>query len=166
MESPMTSNDQSHPAGPAPDEVPAERPASLDALDVLVGEWDTQLRFPGDPPVTGHGRTTFEWLEGRFFLIQRVSTGQPEGPGAITITGPGPGGTFLQNFFDNRGVQRVYQMSLDGGSWRLWRESLGFWQRFLGTLSPDGQVITGSWEKSPDGASWQHDFDLIYTKTR
>jgi len=94
----MTSNDQPGSASPAPDEVPAERPASLDALDVLVGAWDTQLRFPGDPPVTGQGRTRFEWLEGRFFLIQRVSAGLPDGPGAITIIGPGPAGTFRQNF--------------------------------------------------------------------
>jgi hypothetical protein len=166
MESPMTSNDQPGTASPAPDEVPAGRPASLDALDVLVGAWDTQLRFPGGPPVTGQGRTTFEWLEGRFFLIQRVSAGLPDGPGAITIIGPGPAGTFRQNFFDNRGVQRVYEMSLDGGSWRLWRESPGFWQRFLGTLSADGQLISGAWEKSPDGHSWQHDFDLTYTKVR
>jgi hypothetical protein len=165
MESPMASDDQPG-ASPAAGEVPAARPASLDALDVLVGEWTTELRFPGDPPVTGQGRTTFEWLEGRFFLIQRVSTGQPDGPGAITVIGAGPSGTFRQNFFDNRGVQRVYQMSLNGGAWRLWRESPGFWQRFLGTLSPDGQVITGAWEKSRDGTSWQHDFELIYTKVR
>jgi hypothetical protein len=95
-----------------------------------------------------------------------VSAGLPDGPGAITIIGSRPAGTFQQNFFDNRGVQRVYQMSLDHGSWRLWRESPGFWQRFLGTLSADGQLIAGAWEKSPDGHSWQHDFGLTYTKVR
>ena len=85
----MTSNDQPGPASPAPDEVPAGRPASLDALEVLVGVWDTQLRFPGDPPVSGQGRTTFEWLEGRFFLIQRVSAAGRTARARSRSSGPG-----------------------------------------------------------------------------
>jgi hypothetical protein len=43
-----------------------------------------------------------------------------------------------------------------------------------GTASPPpGEVpaerpasLTGAWEKSPDGARWEHDFDLTYTKIR
>ena len=40
----------------------------------------------------------------------------------------------------------------------------GFWQRYTGTFSRDGRVITGAWEKSPDGSRWEHDFCLTCTK--
>jgi hypothetical protein len=40
----------------------------------------------------------------------------------------------------------------------------GFWQRFSGTLSDDGDSIRGAWEKSPDGSSWEHDLDVIYAR--
>lgn len=151
-------------ATPFPGEIPTARPAALSGLDVLAGDWDTHVQFPGSPPIGGSGRTTFEWLEGRYFLIQRVRAAQPDGPGVIAIIGAGPDGRLAQNYFDNRGVHRVYEMSLDDGVWRLWRESPGFWQRYSGTVSADGATISGAWEKSPDGAHWEHDFDLTYTK--
>jgi len=37
-------------------------------------------------------------------------------------------------------------------------------QRFTGTFSADGKIIEGRWETSRDGSSWEHDFDLTYTK--
>ncbi len=72
----------------SPGDVPVERPAALSRLDVLVGEWETEASFaagffgPGSPPVTGHGRTTFHWLEGEFFLIQRAIAEDPGAPSA------------------------------------------------------------------------------------
>ena len=61
-----------------PGDVLAERPMSLDRLDALIGQWDMEATFgagyfgPGTSAMTGRGgRTTFEWLESRFFLIQR-----------------------------------------------------------------------------------------------
>jgi len=52
------------------------------------------------------------------------------------------------------------------GVWKLWRDAPGFSQRFTGTFSDDGRTIKGRWEKSGDGAQWDHDFDLTYTKVR
>jgi hypothetical protein len=46
---------------------------------------------PGTPAIIGRdGRTTFEWLEGRFFLIQRVDIEQPASS-LIAIIGAHPG---------------------------------------------------------------------------
>jgi hypothetical protein len=53
---------------------------------VLVGEWGTQVLFPG--------------------------------PGVIAIIGGGPDGSLTQSYFDNRGVHRIYQMTLDGRVWK------------------------------------------------
>lgn len=45
---------------------------------------------PGTPPITGRGgRTTFEWLEGRFFLTQRFVNEHPAAPSGIAIIGAG-----------------------------------------------------------------------------
>ena len=162
----MTDQHEPQAGRPPAGEVPAGRPAALASLDVLVGEWDTEALFPGNPAAAGAGRTTFEWLEGRHFLIQRVTAAQPDGPGVIAIIGAGPDGALAQNYFDNRGVQRIYQMSLEGGVWKLWRNAPGFCQRYTGTLSTDGTTISGPWEKSPDGTAWDHDFVLTYTRLR
>jgi hypothetical protein len=60
-------------------------------------------------------------------------------------------------------------MSFSDGEWKLWRESadfspLDFSQRFTGTFSEDHQTIAGRWERSVDGSSWEHDFNLVYAK--
>jgi hypothetical protein len=107
---------------------------------------------------------------GKRFLIQRWEVPQPEAPDGIAIIGFDEGrGTFLQHYFDSRGVARLYEMSLENGVWKLWRSSedfspLNFSQRFTGTFSEDGLTIDGRWEISHDGSSWEHDFDLTYTK--
>lgn len=162
----------SHADGPG--DVPAERPRSLDRLDVLIGEWEMEATFkagyfgPGSPATTERGgRTTFEWLQGRCFLTQRFVVDHPAAPSGISIIGAGTDpGTFAQHYYDSRGVARVYQMSLDGRVWKLWREAPGFWQRYTGVISDDGNRITGAWEGSPDGQEWKHDFALTYIKAR
>ncbi len=61
-------------------------------------------------------------------------------------------------------------MTFDDGLWTLRRDSpdfspLEFWQRFTGTFSEDGNRIDGQWEISHDeGANWEKDFDLNYTR--
>jgi hypothetical protein len=132
----------------------------------MEASFDAGFFGAGAPAMTSRdARTTFEWLEGKAFLIQRFRTDHPTAPSGIAIIGPAAGGdTFLQHYFDSRGVARVYQMSLDAGVWRLWREEPGFWQRYTGAISDDGARITGAWERSADGREWQHDFYLSYIK--
>lgn len=60
----------------------------------------------------------------------------------------------------SRKVSRVYEMSLSEGVWKMWRESPGFWQRYEGRVSADGNTITGYREKSSDGEAWEHDLIL------
>lgn len=156
----------------SPGDVPTARPTSLDRLDVLIGQWEMEATFeagyfgPGSQPITGRGgRTTFEWLEGRFFLTQRFINEHPAAPSGIALIGVGTDpDTFTQHYYDSRGVTRIYQMTLDGRTWKLWREAPGFWQRYTGLISDDGNTITGAWEGSADGQEWKHDFGLTYIK--
>ena len=62
---------------------------------------------------------------------------------------------------------RVYRMTFTDASWRMWRDTPEFPQRFEARLEPDAGVIRGRWEKSTDqGATWEHDFNLEYIRER
>jgi hypothetical protein len=65
---------------------------------------------------------------------------------------------------EHGGVSRIYEISFSEGLWRLWRNNTGFSQRFEGRVSPDRKTIGSHWEKSFDGAIWEHDFDITYTR--
>jgi hypothetical protein len=151
-------------AAPLPEDIPVTRPPWLGALDALVGEWEVEARLPADPPVTGLGLTTFEWLPGRFFVLQRFASDEPAAPDGVAIIGAAADGRFTQRYFDSRGVHRVYSMSLRDGIWRIWRDAPGFWQRYRGALDLQRATITGAWERSTDGLAWEHDFDLSYRR--
>jgi len=113
----------------------------------------------------------FEWLAGRRFVVQRWEVPHPAAPDGIAIIGFDTGrDNYLQHYFDSRGVARLYEMSFADGVWKLWRtvgdfSPVDFSQRYTGTFSDDGRTIRGSWESSSDGSSWEHDFQLIYTRT-
>jgi hypothetical protein len=106
-------------------------------------------------------------------LIQRWEVPVPEAPDGFAIIGVDPesGGNYLQHYFDSRGVARVYKMSFSDAVWKLWRDSpdfspLDFSQRYTGSVTDEGRTISGSWEICHDGTSWEHDFDLTYTRVR
>jgi hypothetical protein len=151
----------------------ARHPA-LKRLDALVGEWALHASFDGQS--AEGGRTTFKWREDGAFLVQHADRDElPTGlPAEWVENSPEPVTTiiglddsadqFTMLYADARNVFRVYQMSLDGGVWRIWRDAPGFSQRFEGKFGADGDTITGAWEHSPDGVQWNHDFDLTYTK--
>jgi hypothetical protein len=142
----------------------------LALLEPLVGEWTIEALFPQLPPTDTRGKVTFEWMTGEEFLIQRWEVPVPEAPDGLAIIGADPGGdNYLQHYFDSRGVARVYAMSLDDGVWKLSRTAadfspLDFSQRFSGTVSDDGRTIQGRWEICHDGSTWEHDFDIVYTR--
>ncbi|MEY2442936.1 MAG: hypothetical protein QOJ46_2362 [bacterium] len=143
----------------------------IERLAALVGEWAMVPHFKGLPPADVDARVVFEWMPGKRFLIQRWEIPVPEAPDGIAIIGADPEseGNFLQHYFDSRGVARVYRMSLSDAVWKLWRDSpdfssLDFSQRYDGTFSDEGRTISGCWEICHDGKTWEHDFDLTYTK--
>src|SRR5947208_16957223 len=73
-------------------------------------------------------------------------------------------GTYVQLYSDERGVCRVYEMSIREGEWKLWREGEPFPQHFTGTFSEDGSAIVGRWEKAEDGTHYTTDFFLTYRR--
>jgi hypothetical protein len=139
---------------------------ALQRLEVLVGEWAQEAVPPGGEPWPGEARATFEWLEGsdNRLLIERSTVDMPEAPDGVCVIGcDAAKGTYYQLYSDERNVCRVYEMSIGGGEWKLWREGEPFNQRFTAKISEDGNRIEGRWELD-EGDGWKTDFDLIYTR--
>jgi len=139
--------------------------AARERLEALVGEWTMEAGPPDGPPWPGAARVSFEWLEGAPLLIERWQVEMPEAPDGVAVIGcDGMNASYYQLYTDERDVQRVYEMSLGEGVWKLWRDGEPFSQRFTGTFSEDGDTIAGRWEIAEDGKTWRTDFDLTYTR--
>jgi hypothetical protein len=120
---------------------------------------------PDGEPWPGEVRASFEWHESRAHLVARTTIDLPEAPNTVSIIGcDAANGTYFQLYSDERGVCRVYQMSIGDGEWKLWRAGDPFPQRFSAKISQDGDPITGRWEKAEDGTNYTTDFYLTYTK--
>ena len=144
------------------------RHPDLESLDALVGEWSTTMTHPAFPEEVS-GRSTFEWLSGRHYLIGRSVTDHPDFPDGLTVTGADADGeeeTLASHYFDSRGVERIYRSSrIEDRVWKMWRDDPEFTQRFTGTLSEDGNTIAGQWEAlSGDGSTWEADLAITYRR--
>ena len=147
---------------------------ALAPLDPLVGSWRMVATVDGEP-LGGTATTTFSWTDDGGFLVQHADAVPDESwpedwvanaPFPVTtITGVDDStGAFHQLYADGRGVRRIYQTMIAGGTWRVWRDAPEFYQRFEATISDDGATIAGRWEKSPDGVVWSVDFEVTYTR--
>jgi hypothetical protein len=139
--------------------------AALSPLSVLVGTWNTTGTHPLVRGTTFHGRTSFEWIQGGAFLMMHSQIDEPEIPSGIAIFGSDDTtGELSMLYFDERGVSRRYEVSLRDNEWKWWRNAPGFSQRFTGTIAADARRIVSSGELSRDGASWEPDLAVTYTR--
>ena len=146
------------------------REMALARLDAFIGEWHIEARFPDGDAGGMAGRAVFEWTLDRQFVLQRTGAEHPDAPsGLMIIAAEDNGEQYVQHYFDSRGVVRVYRMTFRDGLWTLARETpdftpLGFAQRYTGTFSEDGRSISGRWERSHDGSTWEPDFAIHYMR--
>src|SRR5688500_16254617 len=139
-------------------------------LGRLVGEWTMTAGPPGEPPWPGEARVRFEWIEGGAFLVERWSLDAPGLPEGTPTSGTQiygydeQHGTYVQLYYDDRGVRRVYQMGLRDGEWTLERAAPPFAQRFRARFGADLNTIKGRWEIQEPGQEWRTDFDTTYTR--
>lgn len=139
---------------------------ALKPFGVLVGKWNTVGAHPLFPDTTFHGKTSFEWIEGGAFLVMHSEIQEPGIPSGVAILGSDDSTEeYFMLYFDERGVSRKYEVALRNNTWSWWRNAPGFSQRFTGTLSDDGRTIVGKGELSKDGATWEKDLELTYTRT-
>ena len=125
---------------------PPEPNPHLKILARLVGTWE----MSGDV----QGRVTFEWMEGGFFLIQRVNLERP----GQRIKGIEYIGYDEENdnpssyFFGNEGpgpfgrVALEYVWEVGDGTFTIWGGEVGSRASFKGRFSDDRNTISGRWE--------------------
>lgn len=137
---------------------------SLKQFNMFVGDWKTvgtHSAFPG----AVYGHSSFQWLSEAALLVWHFDWERPGPPSAVSVIGHDDAVESCSMLYsDERGVARIYQMSLEGGVWKMWRDSAGFSQRMTGVLSDNGNTITVRGELSRDGSIWEKDLDVTYTR--
>ena len=150
---------------------------NLEAFNKLVGSWTTEATHPAFPGVVVHGTVVVEWLEGKRFLIHRARTDHPDFPDSISIIGftdrdrageqpESPGKPRLtMNYFDSRGVFRLYETRIDDEAWTFWRDSPGFSQRLTCKFADEGNTLAGTSQLCEDDVHWKDDLRITYRRT-
>jgi len=118
--------------------------AELTSLDRLVGTWT----------VTGgaEGTVRYEWMPGRFFLLQHVELsqfGQPviglEVIGNLRPFGEPAGADVVSRFYDVAGNTFDYVYELTGDKLTIWAGAKGSPAYYEGTFNADDTTVTGEW---------------------
>jgi hypothetical protein len=128
---------------------PTEPDSDVRSLDRLVGRWE----------VSGgaRGTTIYEWMEGGFFLIQRVELDQDgQAISGLEIIGrerpfmAEPSPHIKSRFYSNSGDTLDYVYELEGDTLTIWAGDKGSPAHYRGTFTEDGNTLTGGWAH-PDG---------------
>ena len=137
-------SDQQEMPNPAPD---------MQALDRLLGTWK----------VSGgaEGTVTYEWMEGRFFLLQHIDLEQYgqkttglEVIGHLQPFGEEPSPDIKSRYYDNMGNTLDYVYELQGDTLTIWGGEKGSPVHYQGMFSADGDTMSGGWTY-PDGGGYQ-----------
>lgn len=124
----------------------APNPA-LKRLGILVGDWNVS-----GPTI--HGRVTFEWMKGGYFLVQRGDIIH-DGHQITSIEVIGyeqkwgedkPGKDCTSHVFDNEGHHFEYVWEVDDNTLTIWGGYVGSPAAYKGTFSEDHNTVTGAWE--------------------
>ena len=86
--------------------------SELPGWDRFIGGWETEGAHPMLPGEAIRGTSTFEWLDGKRFVSWRSHYEHPGARDGMTIIGV-TDGRLSMHYFDERGVYRVYAVSLD-----------------------------------------------------
>lgn len=126
---------------------------NLRTLDRLVGTWQ----------ICGgaEGTVTYEWMEGRHFLIQRVhlyQNGQEvkgiEMIGHVKPFGENKSADIRSRYYDTLGNTFDYVYELDGDSLVIWAGEIGSTPYYKGTFHSDGNSHSGAWHY-PGGGGYE-----------
>jgi hypothetical protein len=140
---------------------------SLRDLDQLVGEWTLEATHPAFPDLVVPGLSSFEWLAGEKFMIQRSTADHPDFPNSISVIGAmsdEDGDRLSMHYYDSRGVHRVYSLEMSEGVLRIARDAPGFSQRLEARLADDGDSFGGVWQLSRDDSTWDDDLEITYRR--
>lgn len=116
----------------------------MKSLERLVGTW----KQSGDV----NGETTYEWMEGGFFLIQRVNFDQDgqkttgmEVIGHLQLYGEEPSKDIRSRYYGGEGVTFDYTYEIEGDTLTIWMGERGSPAYYKGTFSNNDNLLSGGW---------------------
>ena len=138
---------------------------ALSQLGPLIGEWVVEAKWPDGQAWPGDGRVTFEWHASGAHLVERGTVELPEAPDNVSVIGcDAANGTYFQLYSDERGVCRVYEMSIGTASGSSGGKASRSPSASRGPSATTRTRSPGRWEIAEDGATYKTDFDLIYRR--
>lgn len=128
--------------------------ADMKALERLIGTWK----------VSGgtEGTVRYEWMEGKFFLMQHVEMISSDNViKGIEIIGHvqasfdvPPSEEIKSRYYDNMGSTFDYVYELDGDTLTIWGGEKGSPAYYRGMFSADGNTLSGGWTY-PGGGGYE-----------
>ena len=113
----------------------------LSTLDRLVGTWTVS----GE----AEGTVTYEWAEGRFFLLQHVDLDGSRGLeviGHLHGYGEEPSVDIRSRYYGfGEGDTLDYTYRIDADTLTIWMGERGSPAYYEGRFSADGNTLTGAW---------------------
>jgi len=135
---------------------------ALEPLEFLVGEWRTEGTHPLVPGEILHGRTWFDWHEGGAFLVMRSEVDHPQFPDGLAIVGSSDSGRAVMIYFDERGVSRIYEVSVGDRSVAWRREDPDFSQST--TIAAEGGRLVGTGRMTDESGAWVDDLSQVFVR--
>ena len=124
--------------------VASTRPKDLDTLEPLVGTW----RVSGG----SEGTVRYEWMEGKYFLLQHIDLGQGEEAtkgleviGHVRPYGGESSADIRSRYYSSGGETLDYTYELLDGVLTIWMGERDSPAYFQGTFSEDGNTCDGAW---------------------
>ncbi len=121
-----------------------QRPDDLDSLERLVGTWDVS----GDST----GTVRYEWLEGRYFMLQHVELHQGgettkglEVIGHLRPYGGESSADIRSRYYAADGDTLDYTYEVAGDVLTIWMGERGSEAYYRGTFNADGDECNGAW---------------------
>jgi hypothetical protein len=141
-------------------QIPKTPYPALKTLDRLIGTW----KITG-PDVDG--QSTFEWMEGGFFLIHHFQMGQGDEKvkGIEYIYYDPDTQTLRTHMMDKSGANFTYTWDVTEKEFWNWFGEKGSNNFSHSTFSADGNTLTGRWQwPNPDGTQGGYAFSMTRVK--
>ena len=140
---------------------------ALQALEPLIGEWTAEAAWPSGERWPGGGHSSFAWHPSKAYVVWTSTVELPEAPASTSIIGcDAANATYTMLYADERGVSRIYEMTIDEQGWTLARTGEPFAQRFVATFRDGGDTMDARWEAAEDSETFALDFTIVYRRAK
>ena len=153
-------------------ETEPRRAPELDRLEAFLGKWHTtgqQIEGPLGPAAKIDVKESYEWLEGKYFLVHNFK-GDVGGNDAACIEIIGydaEKGVYIIHSYYDKGAAKDWQLTNAGNTWTI----TGDWpikgqkMNVRCTIEfSDNNSMAGNWEMSGDGRDWKTFWDVRSTR--